>query len=835
MEKEEFNDDPDSFIKHFNFKRTNKSDVDVDRRKRQKSGHINTKLGFCLKCFEDKKDKFWLSRYHKSTITQHIKTTHKGKEFDAQLIVPENSIMARDAHKEYTRIQEKTNRPTSSAPPKAKETVSPRSDVCDNAEGKSVPLSMAATSDNTSVDDPSESLTVNEFNMEELHEEQNQVPKYQGTLHLFLRKTQEQQCSQCSGNKTEIDKLSDAIANKVAKLLAGQKSSAGIKQPARQAMAEINNLEELSEAFPDFQVSPFDKRPNTVKYDQKFKIAEHMSSDTHVLALQHQKSMQKENKTRTTVVQNQIRTALGVVKSKSAAIQYETRIAELHKAGASVGDYGHSRKLFNDMAKVACSYVDKKTRQFYTSDGETGKGEALASAIIKDLELHAGIKGEKLMQMQGKCTDGQYLNAPFETAMQRPITELIERYEREKGVDLDGEISNPFWWPVQWDPGHWIYKVFGAYKDTPFVSRILKRTALYHQLFGHGKLHSVARETAKELKLPFRVTNSFAHQRFMGSSYLSLQNLPLVVLMLEGQASWVPGWKFTSQKQRNSWRKLNWSLENPSTSICPWFGRHIDEIRDLKFGKSQLEVGWLVVEEKEGKPVRWEAREIKECVSDLQDLAEKLVSEMDERYKSSFSDLNILLSECLDFGMLVEGLCGEKEGPAHPVSKKEFSKLGLEAFKKCVRFVSGLPHIVEQNFELSEDFAFTIFWSSKSALVEAIWGSLFCNHFSVFFREVVSLGVGKCEVRQIKRESVGDHYVVKFSIFSSPEFTLANLFEVKTSNGKKMVVALEERNVIELLYIDEVFYTLVGSEFCLVFDIMYAKTGTEAAAESFYR
>ena len=42
-------------------------------------------------------------------------------------------------------------------------------------------------------------------------------------------------------------------------------------------------------------------------------------------------------------------------------------------------------------------------------------------------------------------------------------------------------------------------------------------------------------------------------------------------------------------------------------------------------------------------------------------------------------------------------------------------------------------------------------------------------------------------------------------------------------------------NVITALYCDSSFYSVIGPEFCLIFDIMYAKTGTEAVAESFYR
>ena len=112
--------------------------------------------------------------------------------------------------------------------------------------------------------------------------------------------------------------------------------------------------------------------------------------------------------------------------------------------------------------------------------------------------------------------DGQYLNEPFITAMNEPIMQQL-------GDDLS--CKDAFWWPVQWDPAHWLDKVFSKFKDSRFVDRLLKRVGLYHQLFSHGKMHSVARHTAKDLKLPFRVTNAYAHQRFMSSSYLSLKNL----------------------------------------------------------------------------------------------------------------------------------------------------------------------------------------------------------------------------------------------------------------------------------------------------------------------
>ena len=67
------------------------------------------------------------------------------------------------------------------------------------------------------------------------------------------------------------------------------------------------------------------------------------------------------------VAKNQLCAAIGVVKTKSAAIQYEERIAKLQAAGADVRDFGHSRKMFPEMIKVVCAYIDKKTADFLST------------------------------------------------------------------------------------------------------------------------------------------------------------------------------------------------------------------------------------------------------------------------------------------------------------------------------------------------------------------------------------------------------------------------------------------------------------------------------------
>jgi hypothetical protein len=89
------------------------------------------------------------------------------------------------------------------------------------------------------------------------------------------------------------------------------------------------------------------------------------------------------------------------------------------------------------------------------------------------------LKDECLLQAQGRVLDGQYLNEPFIAGMNEPIMRLFENGQSRK---------DRLWWQIEWDPAHWLDKVFSKYKDSCFVDCLLKRVALYHQLFRFGKM-----------------------------------------------------------------------------------------------------------------------------------------------------------------------------------------------------------------------------------------------------------------------------------------------------------------------------------------------------------
>ena len=89
-------------------------------------------------------------------------------------------------------------------------------------------------------------------------------------------------------------------------------------------------------------------------------------SKTHIDALAWWHFTESVRQRETRVVVNQIRTALGIVKTKSAAQSYETRIAELQMSGAD-GDFGHDRNQFNDIIKVANVYITKQIQSFLST------------------------------------------------------------------------------------------------------------------------------------------------------------------------------------------------------------------------------------------------------------------------------------------------------------------------------------------------------------------------------------------------------------------------------------------------------------------------------------
>ena len=105
----------------------------------------------------------------------------------------------------------------------------------------------------------------------------------------------------------------------------------------------------------DSQYQCFTEGSNQKWYRFKKTLVVHLSgtdSKTHSDACVFLKEIAPTKQRGRMVVKNQLRAIINVVKSKAAALHYEDHMAELCAAGADVGDFSHSRKMFVPMIKA---------------------------------------------------------------------------------------------------------------------------------------------------------------------------------------------------------------------------------------------------------------------------------------------------------------------------------------------------------------------------------------------------------------------------------------------------------------------------------------------------
>jgi hypothetical protein len=144
-----------------------------------------------------------------------------------------------------------------------------------------------------------------------------------------------------------------------------------------------------------------------------------------------------------------------------------------------------------------------------------------------------------------------------------------------------------------------------------------------------------------------------------------------------------------------------------------------------------------------------------------------------------------------------------------------------------------MPHIRNKNLEIGSALASTMFWRLKKVLISIVWGDMFPTQFIQFFKMIIIKDNKEFSLKYlVVPEGV---IVTKFLEGTRQRFTLSDVFDLELSNGVKMNVLFEDEVLIKSLYTDLSFYSAVGQEFCLIFDIFYAKSGTEAVAESFFR
>jgi len=308
---------------------------------------------------------------------------------------------------------------------------------------------------------------------------------------------------------------------------------------------------------------------HSFKYLYKNHFCDSSSSSCHQMALNYFKSNKKI--VSPTVLVNHIKAAVTLIKTKAASQCFEEQMCTLKVCGASVGDFGFSRKNLNDIMKclniilnnkfetylktnlkstlmrphlfltadkstkhrqttqiVMLSCVVDGVRQAFpvdlldvyeNSDGTGATMPDLATRSVESIKNNLNFSNDDLNYIQGKAADGQYVRSEFNKTL---IDSLCS-----------GEILNQkevdYFMPIVWDSAHWIDLIFNKVRDHPetklFINNFINKISSINKMFHAGKLFTLSEHTASDLKMQFKRVSNVAPHRFLSSNYKLMNNL----------------------------------------------------------------------------------------------------------------------------------------------------------------------------------------------------------------------------------------------------------------------------------------------------------------------
>ena len=108
---------------------------------------------------------------------------------------------------------------------------------------------------------------------------------------------------------------------------------------------------------------------NSYWYHMKNNIKQHLGChgehlQLHYDTLQHEVFMKRRQERGEQVTQNLVRIALGVIKSKFAALHFESEIVAHVSTGSDLGNFGHSCNHFNEIMATINVWIDRQTSIF---------------------------------------------------------------------------------------------------------------------------------------------------------------------------------------------------------------------------------------------------------------------------------------------------------------------------------------------------------------------------------------------------------------------------------------------------------------------------------------
>ena len=252
---------------------------------------------------------------------------------------------------------------------------------------------------------------------------------------------------------------------------------------------------------------------------------------------------------------------------------------------------------------------------------------------------------------------------------------------------------------------------------------------------------------------------------------------------------------------------------------------YLQDTENFNFKSVKLVEGWIAKPKKKiDDRNEWEAREVEDCRKDLKSIADKIYQQLERRFKDGFTGIHNILHKCLGFGLLLQQIKGSRNNDKeYSINNIAFAKFRSKEFEQALDLVSRLPFANKLNLPFCKENGGSVFWKVKKKLVKkklisVIWGDSFQKNFPIFFKWF--LVNGEQENSKLK----DTNFIKSFKPSDSNEF----------DDNSNIEVAFHEEKVIKSLYTDPKFYINIGQEFCIIYDVMYAKRGTESVVESFY-
>ena len=259
----------------------------------------------------------------------------------------------------------------------------------------------------------------------------------------------------------------------------------------------------------------------------------------------------------------------------------------------------------------------------------------------------------------------------------------------------------------------------------------------------------------------------------------------------------------------NGWQKLNL----PSNLGGPQF----------------LGEGWLITKTdsdhntpgKSAKLYTWKVREEEDIEGDHNQFALDILNAVDSRINSVISKPFLAQLEIFDAGSLVSLQCGHRQKNGNvklSVCEGVYESYGVEESKVVMKSISNLTHIISSGMDFDKRLAHRNMLRIKEAVFAGVWNR-FCPQW---FRD-------ECNNPLKKR----DADLVEFTL-SNPDCLFDVMYTLRYSDGEEHTAHLHEQSVYASFYSQEEVYSIAKAPSCVMVDVVLAKSGPEAIAESYY-